>query len=245
MNIRDLKYALTVAEMGHFGRAAEACDVSQPALSGQIKKLERHLGVMLFERTKRQVRITPIGEQILEHARELLSLVTVIEETASAQKDPLSGPLQLGMIPTIGPYMTPLLLPSLQRNLPKVDLSLTEGMTQILEKQLLEGEIDAAILATSVTDPHLAEIALYKEPFWIALPHGHELEDQDTVNILDIQSEDLLLLADGHCLRDQVLNFCERSLGTSPIFNTQNTSLATILALVGVGAGASVTLFPP
>jgi LysR family hydrogen peroxide-inducible transcriptional activator len=242
MNIRDLEYALMVAELGHFSRAAEACHVSQPALSGQIQKLEQHLGVTLFERTKRKVRITPVGEDILRHARDILALVTVIEETASARKDPLSGPLRLGMIPTIAPYLTPLLLPSLRHGLPKMELSLTEGMTHVLEKQLLEGEIDAAVLATRVLEPQLAEIALYTEPFWIALPHGHAMEDQDTVSIFDIQSEDLLLLADGHCLRDQVLSFCERTLVTNPAFNTQNTSLATILALVGAGMG--VTLVP-
>jgi LysR family hydrogen peroxide-inducible transcriptional activator len=242
MNIRDLEYAVMVAELGHFGRAAEACHVSQPALSGQIQKLEQHLGVTLFERTKRQVHITPVGEKILSHARDILALVTVIEETASAQKDPLSGSLRLGMIPTIAPYLTPILLPSLRHGLPNVELALTEGMTHVLEKQLLEGEIDAAILATSVTDPRLTEIALYAEPFWIALPHGHPMEDRESVSILDIQSEDLLLLADGHCLRDQVLSFCESALQTNPAINTQNTSLSTILALVGAGAG--VTLVP-
>jgi LysR family hydrogen peroxide-inducible transcriptional activator len=242
MNIRDLQYALKVSELGHFGRAAEACHVSQPALSGQIQKLERELGVMLFERTKRQVRVTPVGERILAHARDLLALVTVIEETANAHKDPLSGILRLGLIPTIGPYLTPLLLPSLSHGLPKMDLSLTEGMTHVLEKQLLDGEIDAAILATPVTDSHLTETPLYVEPFWIALPHGHALEDQETVSVLDIKSDDLLLLADGHCLRDQILQFCDRTRGANKSFNTQNTSLATLLALVGAGAG--VTLVP-
>jgi len=229
-----------VAETGHFGSAAEACHVSQPALSGQIRKLEQYLGVTLFERTKRRVHITPVGEEILNHARNLLSLVTVIEETASAHKDPLSGSLRLGMIPTIAPYLTPILLPSLSHGLPKVVLTLTEGMTHVLERQLLEGEIDAAILATRVDDPRVAEIALYEEPFWIALPHGHAMEERELVSIRDIQSDDLLLLADGHCLRDQVLSFCETALETNPAVNTQNTSLSTILALVGAGAGATL-----
>ena len=242
MNIRDLEYALAVAEMGHFGRAAEICHVSQPALSGQIQKLEQHLGVKLFERTKRHVRVTDVGQDILEHAKDIMGLVAIIEETAAAQKDPLSGPLRLGMIPTIGPYLTPILLPSIRHGLPNADLSLTEEMTHVLERELLQGEIDAAVLATPVSDPRLAQIALYQEPFWIALPHGHAMEDQEVVNILDIQAEDLLLLADGHCLRDQVLSFCNRTAGTSAAFNTQNTSLATILALVGAGAG--VTLVP-
>lgn len=242
MNIRDLEYAVAVAEFAHFGRAAESCHVSQPALSGQIQKLEEQLGVTLFERTKRSVRVTAVGDEILVHARELLSLVKVIEDTALAQKDPLSGKLRLGLIPTIGPYLTPFLLPSLRHALPDLDLRLSEGMTHMLEQQLLAGEIDAAILATDVTDPHLKTIDLYVEPFWVALPHGHPLEDQETVDIADIEAEELLLLSDGHCLRDQVLNFCERAFSASPVVNTQNTSLPTLLALVGAGVGA--TLMP-
>lgn len=242
MNIRDLQYAVAVAEYGHFGRAAESCHVSQPALSGQIQKLEEQLGVALFERTKRSVRVTSVGEEILDHARELLKLVKVIEDTAMARKDPYSGTLRLGLIPTIGPYLTPYLLPSIPRSLPDIDLRLSEGMTHVLEQQLLSGEIDAAILATDVTDPHLTTINLYVEPFWVALPHGHPLEDQETVDLADIEAEDLLLLSDGHCLRDQVLNFCERAFSTNPAINTQNTSLPTLLALVGAGAGA--TLMP-
>lgn len=242
MNTRDLIYAVKVAELGHFGRAAAACNVSQPALSGQIQKLERHLGVLLFERTKRRVSVTPTGQAILRHARDLLALESVIEETARVRRDPLAGPLRLGMIPTIGPYLTPILLPSLRKDLPKAELTLSEGMTHELEKQLLNGKLDGVILATSVTDRQLTDIPLYDEPFWIALPHGHPLEAQESIGLPDIQSEELLLLADGHCLRDQIISACERTLNTKPVFNTQNTSMPTILALVGAGAG--VTLVP-
>ena len=242
MNIRDLEYVVAVAKFGHFGRAAESCHVSQPALSGQIQKLEEQLGVAIFERTKRSVRVTSVGTEILEHAQHLLNLVKVIEDTAAAQKDPLSGALRVGLIPTIGPYLTPIMLPSVLHSLPEIDLQLSEGMTHVLEKQLLSGEIDAAVLATDPTDPHLECINLYTEPFWVALPHGHPLEDQETVDLANIESEELLLLADGHCLRDQVLNFCERAFSTNPAINTQNTSLPTLLALVGAGGGA--TLMP-
>lgn len=239
MNIRDLEYAVAVADFGHFGQAAEACHVSQPALSGQIQKLERELGVTLFERTNRSVRVTAAGDDILLLARELLEQAGAIRQTADAFKDPLAGRLRLGMIPTIGPYLTPALLPSVKHHLPRVDLALTESMTNVLERRLAEGDIDAAILATPLSDDRLTSIPLYDEPFWIALPHGHRLESQETIEISDIQMDDLLLLADGHCLRDQVLSFCQR---TGSATNTQDTSLSTILALVGAGEG--VTLVP-
>ena len=242
MNLRDLEYAVAVADRGHFGRAAAACFVGQPTLSAQIRKLEDHLGVILFERTKRSVRITPIGETIVAQARAVLDAAELIEETAKASLDPLSGPLRLGMIPTIGPYLTPTLLPSLRHGLPKVALSLSEDMTEVLERRLLEGEIDAAIIATDVTDRRLSEIALFEEPFWIALPRTHPLAAQDELSLADIEAEDLLLLEDGHCLSDQVVSFCTNAFEGNPKVSTQHTSLMTILALVGAGAG--LTLVP-
>ncbi len=242
MNIRDLRYAVAVAELGHFGRAAAACHVSQPALSGQIRKLENHLGIALFERTKRMVRITPAGEEVIAHARALLELVDLIEETAKARVDPLSGPLRLGMIPTIGPYLTPTLLPSVARGLPNIKLELLEEMTEVLEGALIDGRIDAAILATPICDPRLAEISLYREPFWVALPHRHPLAQEEEIDVSDVGLDEFLLLADGHCLRDQVLSFCSEVMRNEPTVSTQHTSLTTVLALVGAGAG--VTLVP-
>jgi LysR family hydrogen peroxide-inducible transcriptional activator len=242
MNIRDLKYAVAVADHGHFGRAAEACFVGQPTLSAQLRKLEDELGVTLFERTKRSVAITPIGTEIVAHARSLLGMAALIEETAEASRDPLSGPLRLGMIPTIGPYLTPTLLPSLRHGLPKVALDLSEDMTEVLERRLLDGEIDAAILATEVADRRLTDIKLFDEPFWIALPGGHPLAVLDDVALKDIAAEELLLLEEGHCLSDQVVSFCAAAFRTGPKVSTQHTSLMTILALVGAGAG--VTLVP-
>ena len=242
MNIRDLKYAVAVAEHGHFGRAAKACFVGQPTLSAQIRKLEDELGITLFERTKRSVRITPIGGEIVAQARTLLAAADLIVETAKASLDPLSGPLRLGMITTIGPYLTPTLLPSLRHGLPKVDLGLSEDTTETLERQLLDGRIDAAIIATDATDHRLSEIMLFDEPFWIALPHNHALANRDEVALKDIAAEELLLLEDGHCLSDQVISFCAEVFRTDPKVSTQHTSLMTILALVGAGAG--VTLVP-
>lgn len=242
MNIRDLKYAVAVADHGHFGRAAAACFVGQPTLSAQLRKLEGELGVTLFERTKRSVRITPIGEEIVAQARDLLAQADRIAQTARASLDPLSGPLRLGMIPTIGPYLTPTLLPALRYGMPKVELNLSEQMTHDLEAQLLDGRIDAAILATDVTDRRLDEIPLFDEPFWIALPQRHRLASREEVALADISAEELLLLEDGHCLSDQVVAFCSRAFRGHPKVSTQHTSLMTILALVGAEAG--VTLVP-
>lgn len=242
MNLRDLSYVVAVADLGHFGRAAEQCHVSQPALSGQIRKLEDHLGISLFERTKRRVSLTPAGEDVVEKARQVLQLVGQIEDGAKSQSDPLSGELRLGLIPTIAPYLTPSLLPALHHHLPNVELTLREDMTYVLEEALLDGKIDAAILATDVSHPRLDQIRLYDEPFWIALPNKHPLTKQDEIDLSDLKNEDLLLLEDGHCLRDQVLSFCRPGRARASNICTQQTSLNTILALVGAETG--VTLVP-
>ena len=242
MNVRDLEYVVAVADRRHFGRAAAACHVSQPALSGQIRKLEERLGIALFERNKRMVRITPAGEEVVAQARRVLDLVDTIEEGARARRDPLSGPLRLGMIPTVGPGLTPLLLPQVARHLPNVELGLSEDLTAALEGRLADGRIDAAILATPVSGPRLAEMALYDEPFRVALPPEHPLARREAVDVSEIAREQFLLLEDGHCLRDQVLSWCSERLPASPKIRTQHTSLTTLLALVGSGAG--VTLAP-
>jgi LysR family hydrogen peroxide-inducible transcriptional activator len=223
MNIRDLRYVVAVADHCHFGQAAEACHVGQPTLSSQIRKLEEQLGATLFERTKRSVRVTPLGEEIVAKARALIALADEIEETAAARRNPLSGPLRLGMIPTLGPYLTPILLPSIRHGLPEVQLDLAESVTEQLEARLLTGELDAAILATAPGDRRLDEIALFEEPFWVALPRGHPLQDREEVALADLESDELLLLEDGHCLSDQVLSFCGRAFS---------------------GAGVGVTLVP-
>lgn len=240
MNIRDLQYAVAVAELGHFGRAAARCHVSQPALSGQIRKLEDHLGVQLFERTNRRVAVTPVGAAIIDQARAVLERIAAIEDTARASADPLSGTLRLGMIHTIGPYITPLLLPSLRHGLPKATVDLVESTTAMLEADLIDGRIDAALLATAPGDARLTEIPLYTEPFWVALPGGHPLAAEDEIDLAAVDPGELLLLAEGHCLRDQALALCAE-VGRDPV-GAQQTSLATILALVGAGAG--ITLVP-
>ena len=242
MNLRDLKYIVAVAEFEHFGKAASSCFVSQPALSGQIRKVEEQLEIKLFERTKRSVRITEAGRQIVGLAKSILDQVEQIEDIASTLSDPFSGTLKIGMIPTIAPYLTPMLLPAMAHNLPKLDVQVCEEMTQMLEQKLIDGQIDVAILATPVQDQRFQSIPLYDEPFWVALPNQHKLVDNEEIDVHDIRLEEFLLLEDGHCFRDQVISFCEKVLDDSPKFKTQQTSLTTILALVGAGGG--VTLVP-
>ena len=241
MNIRDLQYVVAVAEEMHFGRAADKCNVSQPALSGQIRKLEEYLGVALFERTSRTVQITPIGDKIVAQARQLIILSDEIVSTAQTAKDPLSGQFRIGMISTIAPYLSPLILSSIRRELPDLSLTLMEGLTSDLENRLAIGELDGAILATVPRDSNLSDIALYEEPFRIALPAGHPLADQETIDLDTIAHEELLLLADGHCLRDQVLDVCHANTGMAAA-NTREASLGTLLALVEAGDG--ITLVP-
>ncbi len=239
MNIRDLKYVVALKDHLHFGRAAQACHVSQPALSGQISKLEARLGVALFERSKKVVRITPIGAKIAAQAEALLLIAAEIEATARAATDPLSGPFRLGMIATIGPYLAPRILGEVHRLLPALSLTLVEGMTHDLEAQLEAGQLDAVVQATPPRSPALAQQPLYEEPFLVALPKGHPLANQPRIRLSEINEAELLLLADGHCLRDQVLGACGANAAS---VNTRETSLETLLALVAAGDG--VTLLP-
>lgn len=238
VNIRDLEYVVAVAEHGHFGRAATACHVSQPALSGQVKKLEERLGLALFERTSRRVRITREGELIIARARELLGLVGEIESMAQTLRDPLAGRVRLGLIPTIGPYLAPLMLASLRTRLPLLQLVLHEHVTSELVQRLQDGSLDAIIVATNEDAPGLARIPLYDEPFWIVLPRGHRLEHEDELCVHDLRGEDLLLLADGHCLSDQVRSFC-RTFNDKQDFDIRETSLETLFALVAAGDGVT------
>ncbi|MCF6273719.1 MAG: LysR substrate-binding domain-containing protein [Rhodobacteraceae bacterium] len=239
MNIRDLKYVVALKDNLHFGRAAKACHVSQPALSGQIAKLEARLGVSLFERSKKSVRITAIGVKIAAHAEALLLIVSEIETLAHATKDPLSGPFRLGMIATIGPYLAPRILGEIHRQLPRIELTLVEGMTHDLEAALAAGRLDAVVQATAPLSPALVKKPLYDEPFLVALPEGHRLAKKANIRLDEIDNTELLLLADGHCLRDQVLGACGASAAK---VNTRETSLETLLALVAAGDG--VTLLP-
>ena len=242
MNLRDLKYILAVADTRHFGRAAERCFVSQPTLSGQIKKLEEELGVTIFERTNRSVEITPIGEAILAHARLLIEQANAIEQTARAHQDPLAGPLRIGAIPTLSPYLMPLILVPLKRQYPQLRLVLSEEITEALMNRLHRHELDAVLIATPAEDPDLDALPLFEEPFWLAHPRNHPLYSKDDITAQDLEEIDLLLLAEGHCLTHQVMEVCH--LGERPqqgeMADLRAASLETLLQLLGAGFGCTL-----
>jgi LysR family hydrogen peroxide-inducible transcriptional activator len=242
MNIRDLKYLVAVARLQHFGHAAQSCHVSQPTLSGQIKKLEDELGVQLFERSNKKVKVTTVGEAVLEHAKKILELAETIRELAQVSHDPMVGPLRIGMIPTVAPYLIPLILRSLKEQYPQTRFILSEDITEHLQRQLSNHEIDAAIIATPVTNPDFDFVALYDEPFWLAHHRDDPLYTRDSITEEDLSSIELLLLADGHCLTQQVMNVCGRTLqAESPIGNElRASSLETLLQLVAAGYGATL-----
>ena len=242
MNLRDLRYLIAVADKRHFGRAAEICHVSQPTLSGQIKKLEDYLGVTIFERTSRSVAVTPIGEEILRHARLAVEQADLIGAVAQAHRDPLAGPLRLGVIPTLGPYLMPLLLGALRQGFPDLRLVLSEEMTETLSGRLRRHELDAALLATAPEDADFDVIRLFDEPFWLACPRDHALARVQEITYDDLAATEMLLLADGHCLRDQAMEVCRRagngeSLGMGDL---RAASLETLLQLVGSGFGCTL-----
>ena len=206
MNLRDLKYIIAVADTRHFGRAAERCFVSQPTLSGQIKKVEEELGIAIFERGHRSAEVTPVGKAIVARARQMLEQADAIAQLARAHQDPLAGPLRIGAIPTSSPYLVPLILKPLKKRYPQMKLVLTEELTPVLTERLHKHEIEAALLATPVEDPSLASLPLFDEPFWIACPRRHPLQDKERITRRDLERADLLLLAEGHCLANQAMD---------------------------------------
>ena len=242
MNLRDLKYIIAVAETRHFGRAAQRCFVSQPTLSGQIRKLEQELGVIIFERTNRSVETTPVGEAILAHARKLLEQADAIEQLARAQQDPLAGPLRIGAIPTLSPYLMPLVLVPLKQRYPQIRLVLSEEVTDALLARLHNHEIDAALLATPVDDRELEAMPLFDEPFWLALPSKHPLYHKDDIRRKDLEKLDLLLLAEGHCLARQTMDVCHMKQRSEQgdMADLRAASLETLLQLVGAGFGSTL-----
>ena len=244
MNLRDLKYIVAVAETHHFGKAAKRCFVSQPTLSGQIKKMEDELGIAIFERTNRSVEITPVGETIIRHARDILEQVEVIEQLAQAQQDPLAGPLRIGAIPTLSPYLMPLVLLPLKERHPKMRLILSEELTDTLVARLQNHEIDAALLATPVEEADLETLPLFDEPFWIAYPRKHAFYTRDKITRRDLDKENLLLLAEGHCLAKQAMDVChiKQRESQGEMADLRAASLETLIQLVSAGFG--VTLVP-
>ncbi len=244
MNLRDLKYIIAVAESRHFGKAAERCFVSQPTLSGQIKKLEDELGIAIFERTNRSVEITPVGEEIVAHARQMMEQADAIEQLARAHQDPLAGPLRIGAIPTLSPYIMPLILAPLKKKLPQMKLTLSEELTDTLLDRLRNHEIDAALLATPAEEPGLETLPLFDEPFWVAYSRNHAFYEKERIRLRDLSNENLLLLAEGHCLADQAMDIChmEQRQTHGEMADLRASSLETLIQLVGAGYG--ITLVP-
>ncbi|MGA7825739.1 MAG: LysR substrate-binding domain-containing protein, partial [Steroidobacteraceae bacterium] len=241
LKLKDLRYLVAVADQRHFGRAAARCFVSQPTLSTQLKKLEHSLGVQLIERTPNNVSLTEAGEEIVARARRILEASDEVVALARSQRDPLSGRLRVALLPTIGPYLLPRVTRAIRRALPRLELMLYEYQTAPMLEKLHAGELDLGILALPVELGGLEVRELYSEPFAVALPEGHALARRPSVRVGDLKGERLLLLEDGHCLRDQALEVCARA-GVSDSQDFRATSLETLRQMVATGAG--VTLLP-
>ncbi len=243
MTLTELRYIVGVARERHFGRAAEACFVSQPTLSVAVKKLEEELGVVLFERGPGEVTLTPAGQRIIEQAQRVLEEASRIKEIAAAGRDPLAGPLRLGAIYTIGPYILPKLVPILRRNAPTMQLLIQENFTHRLGEMLKNGEVDAILIALPYDEPGVATQALYDEPFFVAVPKGHAWENRKRVTADELTNESLLLLGEGHCFRDQVMEICHtvRARERSGLSRTvEGGSLETLRQMVAGGVGITV-----
>ncbi len=235
--MRQLRYFDALARLGHFGRAAEACAISQPALSMQIKEMEDALGGVLLERNARQVVLTRFGEQLAERVREILRSVDELGDFARASRDKLTGRLRLGMIPTIAPYLLPKVIGNLTRRHPEIDIHVRESKTPKLIEELVEGRLDAAIVALPVSEPSLTEVALFAESFLLVRPPEYEGAAVPSSEML--REMRLLLLEEGHCFRDQALSFCNMQ---APREMLDASSLSTLVQMVGAGMG--VTLIP-
>ncbi len=241
MNIRDLRYLIAVADLRHFGKAAEACFVSQPTLSTQLKKLEEFLDVQLVERSNKQVMLTPIGEKVVERARSIINQVDDIVELCRAQSDPLTGEIRLGFIPTSAPYLLPHAVPRMRDAYPQLRPLLYEDQTARLVERLRHGELDAALMAVPVEGADFKCVEIFSEPFVLALPAGHPLTAKHKVTVGDLRDQRVLLLEEGHCLRDQALDICSR-VGVRQENEFRATSLETLRQMVASGAG--LTLLP-
>ncbi|MDF2866652.1 MAG: DNA-binding transcriptional regulator OxyR [Gammaproteobacteria bacterium] len=241
MNLRDLTYLIKVAELRHFGKAAQACFVSQPTLSMQLKKLEEHLGVTLLERNNKRVMLTPIGEQLVQRARRVLQEVEELQRLAKNAQDPYAKTLRLGVIPTLAPYLLPKVMQPINQAFPKLILQLFEAQTTVLLQKLKSAELDAALLALPLEENNLESCELYQEPFYLAVSNNHPLAAKKQVDYDTLVGQSLLLLDDGHCLREQALDVCQL-LGASEQQNFRATSLETLRQMVSVGSG--ITLMP-
>ncbi|WP_392566868.1 DNA-binding transcriptional regulator OxyR [Utexia brackfieldae] len=241
MNIRDLEYFVALAEYRHFRKAADACNVSQPTLSGQVRKLEDELGVMLLERTSRKVLFTQTGLMLVEQAREVLRNVQIFREMASKQGEDMSGPMHIGLIPTVAPYLLPYIITLLHDAFPQLELYLHEAQTNVIVSQLEQGKLDCAILAAvKETDPFI-KIPLFDEPMCLAAHVDNRLAKEKVVKLSELRGEKFLMLEDGHCLRDHAMGYCFQA-GIDEDKRFRATSLETLRSMISAGRG--ITLFP-
>ncbi|KAF1699864.1 LysR substrate-binding domain-containing protein [Pseudoxanthomonas suwonensis] len=241
MNLRDLKYLVALADHKHFGRAAAACYVSQPTLSTQIRKLEDELGVPLVERAPRKVMLTPAGREAADRARRIVAEVEQMKEAARRSQDPEAGTVRLGIFPTLAPYLLPHVIPRVRSRFPHLELLLVEEKSDELLARLREGKLDAAILALPVHDEQLHTEFLFEEPFVLAVPGQHPLARRNSLTLDELSEQRLLLLEDGHCLREQALDVCRLS-GAHEKTGFRATSLETLRQMVAANVGA--TLLP-
>ena len=241
LKLKDLRYLVAVADTLHFGRAAAKCFVSQPTLSAQLRKLEEYLGVQLIERQPRRIALTEAGQEIARRARTMLESSEAILTMAQTRRDPLAGQLRMALLPTIAPYLLPQVALKMQKALPRLELMLYEYQTEPMLELLQQGAIDVGILALPVHVEGVVTRELYEEPFVAAVPAQHRLAGRSRVRTEDLQGETLLLLEDGHCLRDQALAICTRS-GVHEKQDFRATSIETLRQMVATGAG--VTLLP-
>lgn len=239
--LKQLKYLCAVADYGHFSRAAAACHVTQSTLSAAIAELESQLGVKIFERNKKSVLITPLGEKLLQQARKILGEVEDLITLARAHEEALSGDLRLGVIPTVGPFLLPSVLAELRRSYAKLKLYLKEELSAQLVQQLQQGQLDLIILALPYPLPDMETVSLFEDEFLLCLPPGHPLEKLQQVRQQQLRGESLLLLEEGHCLRDHALEACKLDIADADLVY-QGTSLHTLVQMVANGLG--ITLLP-
>lgn len=238
LTLKQLRYFTALAQHGHFGRAADTCAISQPALSLQIKELEANLGTPLFERSAKSARLTNFGEVFAERVREILRSVDDLAELARAAQEGLIGPLRIGVIPTVAPYLLPSVIRDVSQHFPGLDIRVHETLTPKLIRELHEGRLDTAIVALPISDPALAEVPLFKEDFVLVRPD--EDADKPVPDAAMLREMRLLLLEEGHCFRDQALSFC--NVQSTPREVMEGSSLSTLVQMVGAGIG--VTLIP-
>lgn len=241
MTLTEMRYIVALAGVRHFGRAAEKCHVSQPTLSVALKKVEERLGVLLFERSAAEVRLTPIGEEVARQAERVLNEARRVDEIAQRGKDPFAGPLRLGVIYTIGPYLLPRLVPALHGAVPGMPLYLQENFTHLLAESLKRGDLDVIVVAQPFDEPGIVTQAVYDEPFRMLVPASHPWAGRKTVDAGELKAEELLVLGQGNCFRDQVVAACPRLAEPGGLERAyEGGSLETIRHMVASGTGVAV-----